>query len=167
MRYNINQERSRADFVAYAPMHKFCGWAVNTIVGQVEVDLEQAKIENFAAKASTMSFATGDASRNKAMQEYFNFLQYPETSFYITDSIPLANCGDIWKGELTGILELAGVRRQLPVDCIIRKRDQLLVFDLSLNWSFKAFAMKAPRLLFMTVRDIVDIHAVLYCQKEE
>lgn len=167
MKYFIESEKSRADFVACAPMHKFAGWAVNTILGQLEVDLEKGEILNFVARASTTDFETGDASRNKAMNDYFLFAKYPETSFHSTEPTVLKRRGELWYGELIGILELAGVRRQLPVSCVLRVEQELPVLQLSLKWSFKAFGMKAPRLLFLVVRDIVDINAELYCCRED
>jgi hypothetical protein len=60
-----------------------------------------------------------------------------------------------------GILELSGIRRQLPIVCMVTKNDEMMIIDLQFKWSFKAYGMKAPRLLFMTVRDIVDIKAHL------
>ncbi len=167
MRYSIEPEKSRASFVAYAPMHKFKGWTTGAISGEVEVNLETGEIASFSAQASTMNFETGDVSRNQAMQDYFSFVKYPETSFAATEPVTLKKRGDKWQGEIVGILELAGVRRQLPVNCILYEEGGLPVFEFSLKWSFKAFGMKVPRLLFLTVRDIVDISAVLCCTKEE
>ncbi len=167
MKYIIEPEKSRASFVAYAPMHKFKGWTTNSIVGQVEVDADSGEIRSFTARAATMEFETGDNSRNKAMQDYFSFTKYPETSFHTTAPVTLKKRGNKWQGEIIGILELAGVRRQLPVNCIFYMEDELPVFEFSLKWSFTAFGMKVPRLLFLTVRDIVDISAVLRCSKEE
>jgi hypothetical protein len=45
----------------------------------------------------------------------------------------------------------------LPVDFRIIRDDQGFSIDLDYKWSFKAYGLKAPRLLFLTVRDIVDI----------
>ncbi len=167
MKYTIDSARSRASFIAYAPMHKFKGWTTSSISGQVEVNPETGEIAHFSAQAATMEFETGDVSRNQAMQEYFSFAKYPETSFHTTESVTLKKRGDKWQGEIVGILELAGVRRQLPVNCILYMEEGLPVFEFSLKWSFKAFGMKVPRLLFLTVRDIVDISAVLRCRREE
>ncbi len=167
MRYTIEPERSRASFVAYAPMHKFKGWTTNSIIGQVEADAASGEIRSFLAKAATMEFETGDSSRNKAMRDYFSFTRYPETSFHTTAPVTLKKRGNKWQGEITGILELAGVCRQLPVNCILYMEEGLPVFEFFLKWSFAAFGMKVPRLLFLTVRDIVDISAVLRCSKEE
>ena len=48
-------------------------------------------------------------------------------------------------------------RRQLPVSFIITRGNSGFSIDLDFKWSFKAYGLKAPRLLFLTVRDIVDI----------
>ncbi len=167
MRYRIDPEKSRASFVAYAPMHKFKGWTTNSIVGQAEVNADSGEITNFIARAATMEFETGDTSRNKAMQQHFSFARYPATSFHTTAPVALKKRGNKWQGEITGLLELAGVRRQLPVNCILYMEEGLPVFEFSLKWSFTAFGMKVPRLLSLTVRDIVDISAVLRCSQEE
>ncbi len=50
-----------------------------------------------------------------------------------------------------------GQRRQLPVEFVIIRNGHGFSIDLAYKWSFKAYGLKAPRLLFLTVRDIVDI----------
>jgi hypothetical protein len=55
------------------------------------------------------------------------------------------------------VLEFMGQRRQLPVDFNITRNGRGFSIDLDYKWSFKAYGLKSPRLLFLTVRDIVDI----------
>lgn len=162
MNYIIDEEKSKAIFIAYAPMHKFKGWVAKGLKGILELDTENFSIENIVASAQTQFFDTGDADKNKAMVDYFDLSTNSETSFTMTGLQGIQSVADDkYRAKILGILDFAGIRRQLPVTCVIQKQDTRIIFDISLKWSFKAYGLKRPQLLFLTVRDIVDINAHL------
>lgn len=143
-------------------MHAFKGWVEKGLAGVLEFDREAETISAITATAESDRFETGDAERNKAMEEFFDLKAHPETSFILTE------CRDFkvitekrYQATIIGILEFAGIRRQLPIACSIAEQGNRILFDISLKWSFKAFGLKSPRLLFLTVRDIVNINAHL------
>lgn len=162
MNYLLDEKNSKSSFIAYAPMHKFKGWVENGFAGTLEVDNQDFTIKNIMASAQTNKFDTGDMTRNKAMNDFFELKVNTETSFTMTGLKALKPLGkDKYKATLIGILDFAGIKRQLPIVCNVQNKGERVVFDIAVKWSFKAYGIKAPTLLFLTVRDIVDITAHL------
>ncbi len=161
MKYEIT-DTSRVDFVAYAPMHTFKGWTVQGVTGFFDIDFEEMKVHQVQAEALNEFFDTGYAERNKAMFDFFSFATNKKSSFYLTECKEFTKKTDTtYQISMLGVLEFAGIRRQLPITCILRKDGDSLIASMKVKWSFKAYGIKAPRLLFLTVRDIVDISADL------
>ncbi len=161
---------NRVDFTAYAPMHTFTGWAREGLEGVIDIDMEQVQLNKLSATANTLDFTTGDPERTKAMGEYFNFDQHPQSSFVMSECRSLTRQkSGILNAEIVGVLDFVGIRRQLPLQCMLTNHGNRIDFDLSFKWSFKAFGMKVPRLFFLTVRDIVDIrvHLEFFQNREE
>jgi polyisoprenoid-binding protein YceI len=162
LNYLLDEQNSKASFIAYAPMHKFKGWVDKGLAGTLEVDTQDFAITDILALAKTCTFDTGDADRNKAMEDFFELKAHTETSFKMTELKSLQALGkNKYKATVLGILDFAGIKRQLPIVCSVENKGERIVFDIAVKWSFKAYGLKAPRLLFLTVRDIVDIGAHL------
>jgi len=161
MKYTVT-DKSRVDFTAQAPMHTFKGWAAKGLKGVIEIDFDTLGLQHIQVAVDANCFDTGDADKNKAMKDFFALDSHPEASFVLTECQEFCKMADDnYKMTVLGILELAGIRRQLPITCKLTKNNEQILIDLQFKWSFKAYGMKAPRLLFMTVRDIVDIEAHL------
>lgn len=163
MIYTLDEQASKANFIAYAPMHKFKGWVKEGLKGAIDIDLSANILTNIEAVAKTEAFDTGDVERNKAMEDYFSLQDHLETSFVMTECKSFKKRGgNAYQLTVLGILDFAGIRRQLPISCNVKEGDDgRIIFDLAFKWSFKAYGLKVPRLLFLTVRDIVDINAHL------
>ena len=162
MNYTLSTEKSRVDFTAQAPMHTFKGWAVEALQGDIEIDFDALTVQKIQATVDAGCFDTGDAGKNKAMVDFFVLEKYPEASFVMTECTEfIQTTANNYKMTVLGILELSGIRRQMPITCMVKKNEGQIEIDLQFKWSFKAYGMKAPRLLFLTVRDIVDIKAHL------
>lgn len=161
MQYEIT-DKSRVDFTAHAPMHTFRGWAAEGLTGSIEIDFETLALQRIQVAVDANCFDTGDADKNRAMKDFFSLEMYPEASFVMTGCREFCRTAtNSYKIIVLGILELAGIRRQLPITCTVTEDDEQILIDLQFKWSFKAYGMKSPRLLFLTVRDIVDIKAHL------
>lgn len=155
-------EQCRVGFVAHAPLHSFKGWAAGKLAGGMDIDLDLLQLLHLKAVVPTSRFETGDRERTKAMRDYFALEKHPETSFTMTECRAFTQSRPgCWHITVQGILAFAGVYRQLPIGCLINHIGDNLAMDLKFKWSFKAYGMKAPRLLFLTVSDIVDISAHL------
>ena len=153
---------SRADFIAYAPMHSFQGWAVHSLQGSLEIDFDVLSVRHIKVTLETSHLDTGDADRNRAMQDYFNLARNPEAGFVMTECREFCRLKNAdYRIIVLGILDFAGIRRQLPITCMLGREEEKVTMDLQFKWSFRAYGLKVPRLLFLAVRDIVDIKAHL------
>jgi len=167
MHYTLTNN-NRVDFTAYAPMHKFRGWALEGLKGSMELDPDSLELRHVEAVLDTGCLDTGNLEKNRAMQDYFSMDKHPEMSFILTECLKVRPLSDgSYRVSVLGILELAGIRRQLPISCAAKMVDEKILVNLQFKWSFKAYGLKAPQLLFLTVRDIVDIQAQLeFTQKK-
>ncbi len=148
----------RVDFTAYAPFHTFKGWSIKGIDAQISIDFQHLEILNASATAQTRFFDTGYADRNKAMVDYMQQEKFPEASVEMTECKEFVLQDDgRYRADILAVLEFIGERRQLPITFYVAKESGKITIDLAFKWSFKAYGLKAPRLLFLTVRDIVDI----------
>jgi len=161
MKYTLT-ENCKVFFTAHAPMHAFKGWAIQGLSGKADIDFDNLLLHHIEATVETRFFDTGDAKRNKAMFDFFALENNPTSSFTMTECREFERITHS-KFQLTilGVLDFTGIRRQLPITCTLNRETKNLSLDLQFKWSFKAFGLKAPRLLFLTVRDIVDIKAHL------
>ena len=153
---------SRVDFTAYAPMHTFRGWAAQGLQGKMEINFDTLVLKHVQVMLDTRHLDTGDSAKNRAMVDFFHLDKNSEAGFVMTEYREFyrqANGG--YRITVLGILDFAGIRRQLPITCMVAKKEDKIIMHLQFKWSFKAYGLKAPRLLFMTVRDIVDIKAGL------
>jgi polyisoprenoid-binding protein YceI len=165
LKYVLTDE-SRVDFIAHAPLHAFKGWAVRGLTGLADLDAAACRLHDVRAAVETRCFDTGDAERNRAMERFFSLDAHPQASFVCGECREFSvlqnkGGGNVHRVTVVGVLDFAGVRRQLPVTGTMRVNDGRLVWDLRFKWSFKAYGLKPPRLLFLTVRDIVDVKAHL------
>ncbi len=148
----------RVDFTAYAPLHTFKGWTIKGVEAQIGIDFQHLEIHHASASAHTRFFDTGHADRNQAMAGYMQQERFPEASIEMTKCKEFVLQDDgRYRAEILAVLDFIGVRRQLPVTFYVAKASEKITIDLAFKWSFKAYGLKAPRLLFLTVRDIVDI----------
>lgn len=147
-------------FIAYAPLHTFKGWTCKEVEAQISIDFDAQTIAFARARAKTRCFDTGHADRNKAMADYMKIDQHPEATIELTEVKSFTRMDDTrYKADVLVVLAFMGQVRQLPLNFIITRSADARGFSIALDfkWSFKAFGLKAPSLLFLTVRDIVDI----------
>lgn len=157
MTYELTPE-FRVDFTAYAPMHTFKGWTLEGVTGCIEMDPGTGTVLNAHATARTRFFNTNDEERNRAMADYIQPDSWPEARIDMTVCKKVVELGNSrFRADVLAVLEFMGVRRQLPVTLTAALSTTGVDVELSLKWSFRAYGLKAPRLLFLTVRDIVNI----------
>jgi len=155
-------DNSRVEFIARAPLHSVKGRATTGLAGTAVFDLDQQEVHHIRVTAATGTFQTDDPEKTRAMAKFFTFAEHPETSFIMTgcrEFLLLASGNH--RITVQGILTFAGIRRQLPITSIIRRSGQNVMWDLQFKWSFTAYGLQPPSLLFMKLRDIVDVRACL------
>ncbi len=146
------------DFTAYAPLHTFKGWTRQGVDVRMGINFDAGTISYARASAQTCCFDNGFDDRNRAMSDYMQIDKYPESIIELTQIKALTRLDDTrFQIDALAVLEFMGRRRQLPVSFFIARDNSEFSIDLDFKWSFKAYDLKASRLLFLTVRDIVDI----------
>ena len=161
MKYVLT-DNSRVDFIARAPLHAFKGWAVEGVQGTLEANFSAGILQSLAAEVETGCFDTADPDRTEAMSRYFSLAEHPHASFALSQCQEIVSeGGGCWRVRMLGILSFVDIRRQLPVTGTVREEGGRLLWELQCKWSFTAYGLKAPRLLMLSVRDIVDIKAHL------
>jgi len=157
MKYTLS-ENFRVDFIAHAPMHTFKGWTFKGIDAEMEVDFDALELSGIHATAETCFFDTGNEDRNQAMKAYMSSDRFPKALVETAQSTQFEKLDEeMYKISPLIILEFMGIRKQMPVTFIAVREKNKIKIDVELKWSFKAYGLKAPRLLFLTVRDIVEI----------
>ena len=158
MRYRLTG-RYRVDFTAYAPMHTFKGHTEEAVEAELEIDFNARTLTSARARADVRKFTTLDPERDRAMQNYMDPDANPEAAIEMTRMEVFEQIDEShYRIQCLAILSFMGIRRQMPVSfSLVRGEDSGFTIDMAFKWSFKAYGLKAPRLLFLTVRDIVDI----------
>lgn len=129
----------------------------------MEIDFDSFTLQHIEATLLTNCFNTGDMKKNQAMTDYFSLKNHPQASFIMTKCRKFSKLtNNSYQLIISGALQFASIHRQLAINCMIKRNATDMLFcNLQFKWSFKAYGLKAPRLLFLTVRDIVDINAHL------
>ncbi len=158
----------RVEFTAFAPMHTFKAWCMENVTAEVEIDFDTLSLHKIHAVAKVSSFTTGDALRNQAMWTYMVTDRFAEASIEMTkckEFIKLKS--GAYRVSVLTVLEFMGIRRQLPITFYAVPFDEGMKIETAFNWSFKAFGLKPPRLLFLTVRDSVEIKGWGHFEKSD
>ncbi len=148
----------QVDFTAYAPLHTFKGWTNKGVEARMDIDFDNLTIVQAKAIAQVSCFDTGDKERNQAMMDYIRSEEIPEASLEMTQVEEFSAIDESrYKVSIRAILTFMGIKRNLPLSFTITRTDGGIQVDLFFKWSFKAYGLKAPQLLLLKVRDIVDI----------
>ncbi len=148
----------QVDFTAYAPLHTFKGWTNKGVEACMDIDFENLTIVRAKAVAQVSCFDTGDKLKNLAMMEYIRWKKIPEASVEMTEVNEFTAIDESrYKVSIRAVLEFMGIQRNLPLSFTITRKNEGIKVDIVFQWSFKAYGLKAPQLLFLKVRDIVDI----------
>lgn len=158
MIYKINSSKSRVEFLAKAPLHKFKGWVEDGFEGEIDIDFENNIIEDINIVVKTEFFDTGERLKNKEMHKYIKNKEITETSFTLKEFKKMKKKkDDSYDISLLGVLNFMNIERDLDLNIKARKIDNKLTANVSFDWSFKNFALKPPQILFIKVKDIVRI----------
>ncbi len=148
----------QVDFTAYPPLHTFKGWTNKKIEARMDIDFDNLTIVKANAVAKTACFDTGDKSRNRAMMDYIRAEKIPSASLEMTQVEEFTAMDAFrYKVSIRADLSFMGIKRNLPLSFTITRKDGGIRVDLFFKWSFQAYGLKPPQLLFLKVRDIVDI----------
>jgi len=140
-------------------MHTFKGHTTEDVEAEIEIDFNALTLDSARARADVRKFTTLDADRDKAMQAFMDPDANPEAAIEMTKVEAFEQIDDRhYRIQCLAILTFMGIRRQMPVAfSLCRDGNSGFTIDVTFKWSFQAYGLKAPRLLFLTVRDIVEI----------
>ena len=157
MKYTLTRDY-RVDFTAFAPMHTFKGWCVEGITAEADIDFDTMTLHKIRANANVSFFTTGDQTRTRAMATYMAADRLPDASMKMVEcqSFQKVKRG-AYRISVIAVLEFMGIRKKMPITFYAVPKDDEMLVELAFQWSFKGHGVKAPRLLFLTVKDLVDI----------
>lgn len=134
--------------------------SIDPSVRKLHADLSMQN-GDFTTLRGTISFNISDftstnSSRDEHMQEMFEMKTFPTITFHINNVVKKAK-----KYILEGTLAMHGVTKDIAVICSIEPHGT--TFTMQSNFSVKVtdYGMEQPTLLFLTVRNRVDIDAKL------
>ncbi len=105
-------------------------------------------------------FRSDNSERDEHMDKMFESSKYPEISL---DIQRIRKQGSRYM--ISGILQMHGVRRPITVAADIVKKNGAFQITSYFNVKVSDYGMEPPTLLFLSVRDRVDIHAGLTLQE--
>ena len=146
------------DFLAYAPLHKFKGKVDNGLNGKINIDFDKNEIIDVNISIQTEFFDTGDFFKNKEMHKYIDSKNIETVSFKLKKFKSMKKLkGDTYQIALIGILKFMNIERDLELKFQIEKKEDKIFTKLKFVWSFKNYGLKPPQLLFIKVKDKLDI----------
>jgi len=158
MIYKIDSSKSKVEFLAKAPLHKFKGWIEDGFEGEIDIDFENNTIEKINIIVKTEFFDTGDRLKNGEMHKYIKNKEITETSFTLKKFKKMKEKKtDSYDISLLGILNFMDIERDVELSIKAKKIDNRLIANVSFDWSFKNFGLKPPQILFIKVKDVVKI----------
>jgi len=101
---------------------------------------------------STISFKSENNDRDENMHESMNIKLHKSVSFYISSLKKLEN-----SYEISGYLVLNGVKKEIKSVATIVKTTDTLTLNGTFSIKMSDFAIEPPTLLFLSVRDQVDV----------
>jgi len=166
MKYRIDEAKSKIEFKATAPFHKFKGWSEKGFEGEIDIDFKNNIINDIEVIIKTEFFETGDKLKNHEMQKYIKSNKIPNASFKLSEfkkMIKLEVYPDAESYEIIviGVLSFMNIERELELNIKASKTEDRLYADVYFDWSFKNYKLKPPHILFIKLKDIVNISAYL------
>ncbi len=121
--------------------------AIESIKGKIYISLVDLKSDN--------------AKRDENMFETLDISKYKNTNFEIKS---VQKEGNLFL--LKGVMDLHGVQKELVFKSDVKYVDNKLILDGNGSFDMSGFGINPPKLLFLTVRDRVDIAFKLNLVKE-
>lgn len=134
--------------------------SINPSVRKIHANLSMSN-NDFTSLRGTISFNISDfrstnSSRDEHMQEMFEMKTFPTITFQINNVIKKAK-----NYILEGTLSMHGVKKNIAVMCSIEPNGTIFTMQSNFNVKVTDYGMEQPTLLFLTVRNRVDIDAKL------
>ncbi|MFV0564129.1 YceI family protein [Malaciobacter mytili] len=103
-------------------------------------------------KINTLSLHSNNEKRDEHMYELLNTTLHPQISFEITS---LTKIEEFY--EIQGVLTLNGVKQVIMSKANILEENNHIILNGDFSINLTSFELKPPKLLFLTVRDRINI----------
>lgn len=138
---------------------------INPSTKEIKSDLVIGdSIESIKGKIyfATMSLISDTKDRDSNMYELLNATKFKTISFDISSINKIEN-----EYELNGSLTLNGITKEISAKTAINEENNSLAFSGGFSINLTDYGMKPPKLLFLTVRNQIDISYNIELKKEK
>lgn len=143
--YTVDLTQSSVKFSGTSTFHDFTGTA-KLVSGSLHVD---ATTPSGTVEADTASMNTADAGRDERMHNFvMDIAAFPRVRFDLTGWTPQAA-----GGQAAGTWTMKGVAKPVSMPVVIANGHATARFDLNI----RDWGIRTPRLVFVTVGDIVTV----------
>jgi polyisoprenoid-binding protein YceI len=136
---------------------------INPATDKIDIDLsmgESVTTLNGIVSINSANLISDNLDRDKHMYEVLNIEKYPKISFNIK------SIKEIDKEYLiNGVLNLHSTSKELDIIATIKESKNTLLLDSNFSIKMSDFGMEPPKILFLKVRDLVDLSIHLNLKK--
>lgn len=125
----------------------------NVITSHLTIDNHDITSLKGSVEVSLVEFKSDNEDRDAHMIEVLNTQTYTQTTYTVTSVTPAEN------GQYTiqGTLNLHGVTKPISLTGTVTTNNDQLTIHASTSFKMSEFGITPPKLLFLTVRDQVDM----------
>ena len=154
-RYTLNAPESRLQIVAYAPMHRV-EIESSGLSGWIELDVEAGQVTGGEIVAPLSDLTGGDRTKDRELNKFLKTRQHGSATLTLAPS-DLTVDGSNVSFDVTGDMAFQG--RTIPVN--VRASGTLsdggIRGDARFSWKLTNMGLKPPKLLFIKVKDDIDL----------
>ncbi|MBE0497086.1 MAG: YceI family protein [Campylobacterales bacterium] len=107
-----------------------------------------------------LDFVSDKQSRDESMHEAMEHTKYDKVVFTLSELIQEKE-----KYYAKGLLALHGVQKEINIPVTVEQKDEQLTLNATFSIKMSEYGITPPTLLFLTVRDEVDIRVALQLQR--
>jgi len=130
--------------------------ATKNILASLSMDRQETTTLKGKVSVSLASLLSDNSKRDSHMQEVLESNKFPNAAYYIT-SVESAN----GKYKINGMLDLHNVKKNITFSAEIVNDGNNVNLKIHGSFLMSEFGIEPPKLLFLKVRDKVDINGVL------
>lgn len=125
----------------------------SSVTSHLTMDNQDVTTLKGSVDVSLVDFKSDNSKRDEHMAEALDIKQYTQTTYTITSVTPST------KGQysIEGTLNLHGISKPITLTGEITTQNKQVSLKMKTSFKMSEFGIKPPKLLFLTVRDQVDM----------
>ncbi|MEM6646538.1 MAG: YceI family protein [Bacteroidota bacterium] len=161
---NVDTEASMLEYRGRHPSHNWRGTS-RSVTGEVAYDAANPAASRIMISAPIASFDSGNGTRDANMRKLLNEPENPNVTF-TSESVEVTASSTTDEGyvgtwQVAGTLDFNGQRRPLTIEVEVTVSGGLLRAVAAFPVSLTAYEVKRPKLLFVPMRDTLEMEAVI------